>query len=466
MPLRTWPPSYPSSLRMSTTIEKRLLRHVRSSASEAAWHYRPLRIAVGYLGSTFVAFLAVGQAGRVPDLTYLTVFVFLTLVVFTAGYAVQVSYGSPAEVAPAHHSKAPTLLITLCATYFLALGLANLSVSGVTSPAGVLHALTSPGSSYFDRLHAEPPSSSAAVQLLTLAAGLYPLLVPLAVFHWSRIGVALRVYIVAGLATYIAYFLSIGTLKGLGDVLIFWAASYSAKRCANRIRGTTQAKTRPRKQKLAVAAVVAIFLGYMAFAQSDRLNEGGQQALFPPNPVVAAVVGDDLASGLSVSLYYPTHGYLGLGYNLESPFVWTYGVGGSVAIGRYWQKFTGADSEIGNRYTARTERLSGWPDGMYWSTIYPWLASDLTFPGAVLFMGIVGWFLAKFWREAVLQQRTLSLALLCQLTLAIAFVPANNQIGQSSPALIAFVTTAAMSLWQRIRAVIRDRPEPSDGGDI
>jgi hypothetical protein len=88
---------------------------------------------------------------------------------------------------------------------------------------------------------------------------------------------------------------------------------------------------------------------------------------------------------------------------------------------------------------------------MYWSTIYPWLASDLTYPGAILLMAVVGWFLAKFWHEAVLQRRVLSMALFGQLALLIAFVPANNQLGQTRPALIGFVSLCALSVLARIQ---------------
>jgi hypothetical protein len=196
--------------------------------------------------------------------------------------------------------------------------------------------------------------------------------------------------------------------------------------------------------------VIAVFLGYMAFAQADRLKAGGQTQ-FPGNSVVASVLGPDLARGLQVTLFYPTHGYLGLAYNLQSPFEWTGGLGSSPAFGSYWEQYVGGESEVQNRYTARTERISGWPDGMYWSTIYPWLASDLTYPGALLFIGIMGWFLAKFWQESVVRRSTLSMALFCQLALAIAFIPANNQIGQGRMSLIAFCTTAGLSLLQRIR---------------
>jgi hypothetical protein len=418
--------------------------------------FKARRLAVAYLGSTYIAFLLFGRSADVPDLTLLTVFIGATIVAFGAGYSIQVAYG-PHIVPVPPSERVPLALIVTCATYFLALGASYLYLTGVSSPAAILQALANPGASYFDRLHSEQAPNSSAIRALTLTACLYPLLIPLAVFHWNRLKWTVRALIIAGITAYAAYYISIGTLKGLGDLVVFWVVSYSAKRIADRMQTTvSRAKPLTKSQKASIAVVVSIFLGYMAFNQMTRVEEAGQADMFPPNPVVAAIVGTDLATGLSASMFYPVHGYLGLGYNLETPFRWTYGLGGSPALGGYWQQYTGGDSQAHNRYTARTESLSDWPDGMYWSTIYPWLASDLTFPGTVLFMAVVGWFLSKFWREAIHQRRILSLSMLCQISLAIAFVPANNQIGQGRASLIAFVTTAALSVADRVRSAVKE----------
>ncbi|GAB1694358.1 hypothetical protein [Krasilnikovia sp. M28-CT-15] len=417
--------------------------------------FRARRVAVWYLAGTYVAFLVIGRSAEVPDLFYLTAFIAATIVVFCLGYALNVSFGPPIKPA-SPIGKAPIALIVVCALYFLALGGTYLQISGVTNPLAILNALVHPGEAYFNRLQAENAPNSPVIQVLTLTAGLYPLLIPLAVFHWQRLTLAIRWLVLLGIGIYAAYYIAIGTQKGLGDLVIFWVVSYAAKRAADRAdTSTTDPKPFTRGQKTAVALVVTAFVGYMCFNQVDRLQSQNQESNFPPNPIIAAVLPESAARGLTLSLSYPVHGYLGLAYNLETPFQWTYGLGSSMAIGSYWHQYTGGDNQVANRYTARTERLSGWPDGMFWSTIYPWLASDLTYPGAVLFMGIAGWFLAKMWRDAVYRRRMLSLSLLCQLALFIAFVPANNQIGQGRPSLVAFVTTALLSLAGRMRREVR-----------
>ena len=100
----------------------------------------------------------------------------------------------------------------------------------------------------------------------------------------------------------------------------------------------------------------------------------------------------------------------------------------------------------------RTQIATGWDAGKYWSTIYPWLASDLTFPGAILFMALVGWWLARWWVEATYGGDRLAMLLFAEVMLLIAFVPANNQIGISRPNTIGALTLLvlyALSHWQR-----------------
>jgi hypothetical protein len=100
----------------------------------------------------------------------------------------------------------------------------------------------------------------------------------------------------------------------------------------------------------------------------------------------------------------------------------------------------------------RTEYRTGWPAGQYWATIYPWLASDLTYPGVVVFMVLFGWLFARMWVEGAMKRDTLALIIFGQLAIVVAYIPANNQLGVSRPTTIGLITLAAMYC---VRAVLR-----------
>ena len=101
---------------------------------------------------------------------------------------------------------------------------------------------------------------------------------------------------------YGSFFLFIGTLKGLGDLLVFLLAGYLIRT----IWHGSRSGVRSRRRLVAMSVIGAfLFVGYMAYNQSQRLQELGGGSRFQPNPVVASVVGDELASGLAVVAFYP-----------------------------------------------------------------------------------------------------------------------------------------------------------------
>ncbi|MDT0530890.1 hypothetical protein RM555_18000 [Micromonospora sp. DSM 115977] len=451
---------------MTTIISKRATPRGAMRDDTGGWNaaYIPLKLAVAYLAGTYVLFLTLGRAAESPDLTKLTLFVSATMVALCVGYVIYAARrSSTMSLRPAvgRRHAAPRRLVVVCATYVLFLGVAQLNVIGISGPAELAHAVTHPGERYFLQLQQEG-QFSRPVQLLTLLSALYPLLIPVAVLHWSKLGRFLRLYVLGSLASYAVYYMAIGILKGLGDMLIWWAASYLLLLGSRSTRTRRAMRLANWRHLAAFAAMLVIFLGYMSFNQSDRARTSGQGPAVQGSPLVAGLIGEDLAAGLAITISYPTHGYLGLSHNLSVPFEWTRGTGSSPALSSYLEQYTDLESQHEKRYTARTEVATGWPDGMYWSTIYPWLASDLTYPGAILLMAVVGWFLAKFWHEAVLQRRVLSMALFGQLALLIAFVPANNQLGQTRPALIGFVSLCTLSILARIQRRVSLEVAPAD----
>jgi hypothetical protein len=77
-------------------------------------------------------------------------------------------------------------------------------------------------------------------------------------------------------------------------------------------------------------------------------------------------------------------------------------------------------------YPARLEADSGYSTAHYWHTIYPWIASDLTFPGAILFMGVMAFLLAEAWKDTRKGENPFALGFFTQIILMFFYIPANN----------------------------------------
>jgi len=112
---------------------------------------------------------------------------------------------------------------------------------------------------------------------------------------------------------------------------------------------------------------------------------------------------DAYTSGATALASYVGQGYYGLSLSLQEPFVWCYGVGHSVFYSWVAGKVTGTDyKEILDRsYPRRIDRDFGWSADIKWASIYPYLASDVSFLGVPIVMYFFGRLLALTWIDSL-----------------------------------------------------------------
>lgn len=428
--------------------------------------YAPLTASLIYLGGTFTLFLVVGQTTLVSNMFDLASFVSLTLTALATGYFLKIrSYRGARQLVKESISVEETRTaerwVTISAVYFAMYGLALLLAYGATEISDVVNAVIHPGNAYFAKFHIYDLEQAAGgsnlpIQILTLFSILYTPLVPLTIVYGKHLHRSVRYMAYLGAAIYASFFFFIGTLKGLGDLLVFGFASHMV--VALGLWPRKSGKTISKRATVGIVVLLSgIFVGYMAFNQSQRLTHSGIASRFEPNPIIASLTGDNFARGIAVVAFYPTHGYLGLSYNLETPFVWSEGRGSSRALDSYWTQYIGGKSGYESTYPARTEMRTGWLGLRYWATAYPWFASDLSFPGTIALMGVIGWFLARTWFEAAFGRSRLALLLFCQFALLIVYLPANNQIGTSRTSLIAFVCLVLLYTANRLTSIRKPR---------
>lgn len=430
--------------------------------------YMPLKVTLMWLGGTFALFLALGNTSDVTNMGTLVGFVSATLIMLVIGYVAQIKFRGSSNTVSAERTsfsngevRSARRWVVVGSLFYLAFGLSSMANYGLLSPSAIAQAVLNPGSSYFSRLRAAEAltatgTTSTVTQLLTLVAALATPVVPFLILYWSgKLGLGVRLLAFVGLGSYASYWLAIGTLKGLGDIVAFASAALLIQALGSWPRSRRRVN---RKQLIAAGLLATVFAGYMVVNQGQRLTAGAV-AGFDANPAIASVIGDEAARGLNVTIFYPTQGYLGLAKNLETPFAWSGFRGSSRALDSYITQYSGSPSAYESTYPARTEERTGYPALMYWATIYPWVASDFTFPGAALLMGLLGWWLARLWIEAAFLRRRLSVLLFSQLVLLVAYIPANNQIGLMRPGLITFVTLtvtyAAMSCHRFLSGQLR-----------
>lgn len=352
----------------------------------------------------------------------------------------------PAPVPPLH-----VLVVAAAGCWWLSFGVVSMVSRGITDPTALLSRVVDPRASYYGKFDEIGGAVSPFLQLLTLCGLLYWLLIPFTVFYWRRLAVWARTLAVAGVLSYALLFLSTGTQKGIVDICLQGGVSVLVVAIS---RGLVTWRS------LAVAGLLAVVgLGVVISSLGQRTDATSSIMQVPGNAEDAAVLrpllGDGGARGTVVLRDYVTQGYQGLAYSLELPFEWTYGIGSMRSLSSYLPQYLGLQDPYERTYPVRVEHEFGWSAKEKWATVFPWLASDLTFPGTVLLFGVVGWVLARVWLGFLRRPDAWSVVTLVVLAVFFAFAPANNQLFNDRYSAIGVLQLVALQLLRALRGRVR-----------
>ena len=126
---------------------------------------------------------------------------------------------------------------------------------------------------------------------------------------------------------------------------------------------------------------------------------------------------------------YLTQGYYGITLSFQVPFEWTYFLGSVRGLNSIITQLIPQIPDMSlMTYPVRAGELFHVNGFAYWYTAFPWLASDFTFVGALLIMGIVGKLYMKTWIQTVKYKNPLAFMVFTLLTIEYIFIIANNQL--------------------------------------
>jgi hypothetical protein len=340
----------------------------------------------------------------------------------------------------------------------LAVGLATVTYAllYVGSTDGLAEAIADPGATYKQALSSANAGTevSLAGQIQTLTYGVTMCAVAAACVYrkwYPRWIIALALCYPA---LQIALAVKTGTFKGAGDWLIFGLTIYSL----------SETKTLALKNKALLILVIALFFGAHIYSQESRKMAYGaaqgfgylHETLFRDDNIIEEIIGLSTYEQLANPIFYMTNGYAGLSAALDQDFDWTYGLGNSIALQSYATQYFDIDISP-HTYMVRAEEKTGWPAKMYWSTIFPWLASDITFGGCGILFAFIGYVYPRIYCRAYYSRCPISAALLFYLNVLLIFVPCNNQLMQVRQQMIAFLGTA-LTYWIVARTPWSGRP--------
>ncbi|HWW04948.1 hypothetical protein [Collimonas sp.] len=244
----------------------------------------------------------------------------------------------------------------------------------------------------------------------------------------------------------IAIYVSIGTNKAIVDtVLLFpWLIALA-------IISGNLILTKRRTIYLSSAGLGGLFLAFLFFGYG-QINRGGGVAsgrnFGPPINIDA-----DSTNWLTASLpdmyqiyvesliRYLCQGYYALSRALLLDFDTTFGVGHSMFLVRNVESLLGITDLASRSYPARLEQAEDWGMLTLWDSIYPWIASDVGFFGALLIVFLIGRYFAMTWIYSIRDADKISILLFSYFIIILLYFPANNQLMQNGESCIGFYFT-------------------------
>lgn len=192
-------------------------------------------------------------------------------------------------------------------------------------------------------------------------------------------------------------------------------------------------KRKLRKLLLVIILLLIVFLNILS-ARKSLWNESSsyiysKKEFDLSNPLLFWCLTDKLKYDVCTLLSYFTQGFYGLSLAFQVPFEWTFMLGSVRGLNSIIsQIFTVIPDMVEFTYPLRAGLKFGVDGLANWYSIFPWLASDLTFVGALVYMAFVAWLFMKCWVQSVEYDNPIAFTFLVLLMIQYIFVIANNQL--------------------------------------
>ncbi|WP_158863003.1 hypothetical protein [Leifsonia sp. AG29] len=419
----------------------------------------PLIFLVAIVTITYALFWVGPYAPAVTNGGLMTTFLVGVLVVFAVGYSL--AWVGSTKLEPVRSLHPPVFprgdrrLLKWSYVWYIAFAVISITAYGVHSPGELIQAILHPRASYYAKFGQGQVSGGLTIvfQVLNLCGALYFILIPFAALYWRAMGRAMRIGAVISVAAYVVFFLSTGTQQGLANMAIAFAVSVFAVRLRNR-----GSKASVRRILATIVVVGILGLLGLTIVASFAARTDTTSTLFQSSASAQMVknftpfVGPYFARGATVLIAYVSHGYFGLASSMKLPFVWTGGMGAFRGLSSYLPQYLGLVDPYYSTYPVRLQEVSSWSATGVWSTIYPWLASDLSFPGVVLASGVLGFAVARVWRTFLISGSSLALVLISIFAVGAAYSEANNQLFNERYSAIGVLTILIVYALSRVGA--------------
>lgn len=422
-----------------------------------------------YLNASILLFAFGPWVWPIPDGTRLYTFVALAHVALLAGYLTACFRAPRAYHGPVSGERVWRWSVLLTLLLFLP------TVQQLTSGVGlgVMQAITDPGSVYMQyQLMVESGSGSGGIGMVTyvriLLAPVLAASPALVARYWRGSTALMRVLGALAILSNVSLFVFTGRNKGLVDLVLLLPWMFAIYMAANRVR------LGPGRLVVGTALFLAALVGFSEFyARGNEGRAGGAATNIYWVRLLGGMEADAdhwLLRGRSVETQAmilglgmnQTHGYYALSLALEKPWEPTYGLGHGYFLHGLEQRFLETDGLRRHSYPGRLEMENGWSYTEFWHTFYTWVASDVSFPGTLLVVFLLGRLFALVWVDTLRGDNPFAIGLFLILVTMLYYFPTNNIVLGFLESWVGF--WSLVGLWWLTRRPVRLRAGAWTGG--
>jgi hypothetical protein len=293
----------------------------------------------------------------------------------------------------------------------------------------------------YSTTRSEEAHKDQAIQIFYRTAFFFYFSIAVGLYNYKMLSKFYRLLLVLSIFTLSLYtVLYSGQQKQIGDIVILVISVAITKYKPTPINILS-------KKKIIFTVLVMLVIILFSGILSGRLvmmnmslhGSASQHYYLNGDSIIFKIMPETAALGFSYFLFYISNGFYGLNLCLQQPFVWTKGLGSCSVIVTILKQYTKINPWNIPTYPRRTEFATGWSSSSVWHTIFPWLASDLTFPGAIILLAIGAYIYGKCWCEIKYQNKWQSIFMFSILNIQWFYMVANNQIFTAKSTFIVFI---------------------------
>jgi hypothetical protein len=441
----------------------------------------PIRLVLLYTAGTFSVFAFGPFDWPVDNWATLTAFLTVAMVSLWTGFHLAMS-------------KVPKITIEIKPHNIILLGsIAAVSILFIAAPIytgktpwDVFDALRDQGAAYSglqDQLELTSGSRGPIALARILTWPFVFAAIPLGILRWTQLRVGSRLLIAVIVLSIVISSVLRGTDREFADILIVTLSSVGILGARTIVSNRTSFGQLIRYAKYVIIVGVAVVIASgtlfiqrkeqryvdardLCIGQSEQ-TPTGICADFEYTPFVFLDMSERHRFAASMAVAYFSQGYYGLSLALDlGEFKSTWGIGHAPFVAALYKAITGDEELYARSYTYRLRDI-GWSDEHQWSTMFPWLANDMSFFGVLILMLLLGIGFGASWRDAVFAGDDRAAVVFAVFSIMFGYLPANSQVTLVPDHYFALLVWLTLWMFARRQAKISNKSSvsiPSSSG--